>query len=169
MYSKEEREEMIWQFIDGGLSPQERQRVDDLLANDLAFKETHAKLSAVHALLKQAELESPSMRFTKNVMEGIMRQHIAPATKSYINRRVIWGIGLFFVLLIGAVLTMGIVQLVAEGNGEPGLLKEVGALDFSRLLSHTWVNVFLGINVILGLYLLDQYLTMRKKELNKGT
>ena len=49
----------------------------------------------VHQLMTGSELEAPSMRFTVNVMDEIAHYQIAPATKSYINKNIIRGIGGF--------------------------------------------------------------------------
>jgi hypothetical protein len=37
-------------------------------------------------------------------------------------------------------------------------------VDWSRMFSGTYVNVFIMVNIILGLMLLDMYLTKKKQE-----
>ena len=87
-------EERLWEFIDGHSSLEEKTVIERLLQTDVEWKAKYSELLEVNEMLQSSELEAPSMRFTKNVMEEIAKMHIAPATKSYINKRIIWGIGL---------------------------------------------------------------------------
>ena len=95
-------EERLWNYIDGTASADEKTVIEQLLESDAAWKAKYHELLQVNELLQSSELDAPSMRFTKNVMEEIAKLHIAPATKTYINKKIIWGIGFFFItMLIG--------------------------------------------------------------------
>ena len=118
-------------------------------------------------LLQSSELEAPSLRFSKNVMEQISKLHIAPATKSYINKKVIWGIGLFFVTMIVGFLIYGIGQIDFSSGEEVSWSKNISKIDFSKIFSNTWVNAFMMINVLLGLVLLDNYFSNKRKQFRK--
>src|SRR5690349_8004057 len=83
-------EARLWAYIDG-LS-EEASLIEKLVAENREWKEKYAELLDVHQLMGATELEEPSLRFTKNVMEEIARYQIAPATKEYINKKIIWGI-----------------------------------------------------------------------------
>src|SRR5574338_166173 len=83
-------EDRLWEYIDGTLSSSERTRIGELIASQVEWKSKYQELLAVHELLHSTELSEPSMRFTKNVMEEIGRLQIAPATRTYINKRIIW-------------------------------------------------------------------------------
>jgi anti-sigma factor RsiW len=167
MDSKQNIEEKLWLYIDGQLPEQEKSLVDHLIDSDRAWKEKYQELLEVNELLRSSELDAPSMRFTRNVMEEISKMHIAPATRSYINKRIIWGLGIFFITMLIGVLAYGISQ-ASLGSSEPGQIsRNLGKLDFSKLFSNTWVNIFLGVNVFLGLVLLDHYLSNRKKEFTR--
>jgi hypothetical protein len=100
MNTQQKIEERLWNFIDGTTSASEKKVIEQLLENDAEWKAKYYELMQLNELLKSSELEAPSMRFTKNVMEEISKLHIAPATKSYINKKIIWGIGFFFITLI---------------------------------------------------------------------
>ncbi len=161
-------EERLWNFIDGSISTDEKTVIEKLLETDAAWKTKYHELLEVNELLKSSELEAPSMRFSKNVMEEIARLHVAPATKSYINKKIIWGIGFFFIALLAGFLIYGFAQMNLN-EGEPSdLSKKISGFDLSRFFSNTWVNVFMMINVVLGLFLLDNYLTNKRKEFRKA-
>src|SRR5580698_698683 len=97
-------EDRLWDYIDGLSSPAERSALEALIADNIEWQRKYKELLNVHQLMAGSELEEPSMRFTRNVMEEISRYHVAPATKTYINKNVIRGIGAFFLSLITGLL-----------------------------------------------------------------
>src|ERR1700712_3520498 len=96
----QEMEKLIWDYIDGHLNPAEREKITRHLADDPDWQIKYNELKSIHVLLQKEELEMPSLRFTKNVMEEIAQYHVAPATKNYINKNVIRGITAFFLIMI---------------------------------------------------------------------
>src|SRR5215831_13715672 len=104
-------DERLWEYIDGSASIEERSSIEKLLETNRQWKEKYHELLEVHQLIQTSAMEEPSLRFTKNVMEEIAKYHIAPATKTYINKRVIWGIGTFFIVLILGFLIYGFGQV----------------------------------------------------------
>ncbi|RYZ60983.1 MAG: hypothetical protein EOO14_06225 [Chitinophagaceae bacterium] len=156
-------ESRLWDFIDGCST--ETTVVEKLIAENAAWKARYAELLDVHSLVQATELEEPSLRFTKNVMEEIARLQITPAAKKYINTKIIWGIAAFFITVIVGFLGYGFSKLdlssgSAEGNA--GGIDFTG-VDYSRVFSNSFVNLFMMINVVLGLLLLDRYLAMKRK------
>ena len=97
-------------------------------------------------------------------MEEITKLHIAPATKTYINKRIVWGIGIFFITLIVGFLVYGFGQVDWTVQGDSKLPVDFGKVDYSKIFSNTFVNVFMMINVILGLFLLDRFLAAKRKK-----
>jgi hypothetical protein len=162
-------EERLWDFIDGISSPEEKSVIEKLLVNDAAWKAKYGELMEVHGLVQSAELEAPSMRFTKNVMEEIARMQIAPATKSYINKKIIAGIWFAFISIIACFFIYGIMQIDWNGSGSSSITvgDKLDKVDFSKFFSNTVVNVFMMINVVLGLVLLDNYLNNKRKAFRK--
>lgn len=161
-------EEKLWLYIDGQLPPQEKSVIEKLLETDAAWKAKYRELLEVNQLLRSSELDAPSMRFTKNVMEEITRMHIAPATRTYINKRVIWGLGIFFITMLVGILVYGFSQMFTGVSGEESeISKNLSKVDFSKMFSNTWVNIFMMVNVVLGLVLLDHYLTSKRKQYRK--
>src|SRR5215203_2073570 len=100
MNKPEDIEASLWEYIDGATPETERTAIETLIADNVEWKNKYSELLELHQSLNLVELEQPSLRFTKNVMEDIARYHIAPATKTYINNKVIWGIGIFFITVI---------------------------------------------------------------------
>lgn len=161
-------EERLWNYIDGKAAAGEKTIIDQLLETDATWKAKYHELLQVHELLRSSELDAPSLRFTKNVMEEISKLHIAPATKSYINKKIIWGLGFFFIALTVGFLIYGFGQMNFTSGEETILSKNMNKIDFSKFFSNTWVNAFMMINVVLGLFLLDNYFTSKRKQFRKA-
>jgi hypothetical protein len=164
-YSEEEMEARLWAYIDG--VSEENGLIEKLVAENREWKTKYSELLEVHHLMAASELEEPSLRFTKNIMEEIARYQIAPATKEYINKKIIWGIAAFFITMIIGFLGYGISQIdwSVAGNTSSPIGVDLGAVDYSRMFSSTLVNAFMMLNIILGLLLLDRYLNMRRKKM----
>lgn len=166
MNQEMEMEVRLWDYIDGLIPDEERQAVAQLIANNADWRAKYNELLEVHSLMDLTELEQPSMRFTKNVMEEIAKFNIAPATKNYINNKIIWGIGLFFMIVIAGLLVYGFGQIdwsTGSNNSNPiGI--DFTAVDYSPILSNTFVNIFMMLNVVLGLMLLDRALAKKRKD-----
>jgi hypothetical protein len=160
----EDMEERLWNYIDGTGNAAEKSAVEKLVESHAAWKSKYHELLEVSELLGASELEEPSLRFTKNVMEEITKLHIAPATKTYINKKVIWGIGSFFGLLIVGFLIYGFGQIDWSAQSDSKLPVDLSKVDYSRIFSNTYVNAFMMINVVLGLFLLDRYFANKRKK-----
>jgi hypothetical protein len=155
-------EERLWNFIDGTASADEKTVIEQLLLQNAAWKEKY-----VNELLKSTDLEAPSLRFTKNVMEEISKLHIAPATKSYINQKVIWGLGFFFIAMLVSFVIYAFTQVAFSGGEQSTISKNLDKVDFSKIFNNNWVNACMMVNVVLGLVLLDHYLGIKRKQFRK--
>ena len=123
----QEMEKLIWEYIDGHLSPAEKENIVRHLAEDLDWQIKYKELKSIHVLLQKEELEMPSLRFTKNVMEEIAQFQVAPATKNYINKNVIRGITAFFLIMIAGLFIYFIGQLHWVDNPTGSLLPAAAA------------------------------------------
>ena len=95
----------LWNYIDGNLDAEEKSVIEDLLQNDKTWQDRYRELADLHQLINHnLELEEPSMRFAKNVMEEISKAKVAPATKMYINKKIISVIAAFFIISISVLL-----------------------------------------------------------------
>lgn len=155
----------LWDYIDGLSDDSERAAVEQLIAEHAEWRAKYQELLEVHQLVPLTELEQPSMRFSKNVMEEIAKYQIAPATKKYINQKIIWGIAAFFLTVIAGFLVYGISQIDwSAGSTDSGIGIDFTRVDYSGLFNNSFVNVFMMLNIVLGLMLFDRYLDMKKKE-----
>lgn len=162
-------EERLWDYIDGTCSAEEKSFVEKLIESNMEWKAKYKELLEVHNLMdNQLELDEPSLRFTRNVMEEIAKLHIAPATRTYIDKKIIWGIGIFFFALIGGFLiyTLGQINWSTGATGET-LPFDLNKMDWSKFFNNTYTNIFMMVNVVLGLMLLDMYLGRRKKNMQE--
>lgn len=168
--NKEERELQLWNYIDGTATQKEVSFVETMIATDVIWRNKYKELLEINQLLKtDLELEQPSMRFSKNVMEQIAGLHPAKATVTYINKNIIRGIAAFFILTITGFLVYTFTKVNwASTSGVSPLPFDLSKLkpeqlNFSKLMSSTWINVILMVNVVLGLMLLDNYLRRKKR------
>ena len=164
MNQEQNIEQQLWSYIDGDSSSEERSLIDKLLQSNLEWKNKYNELLEIHQLMNAAELEQPSLRFTKNVMEKIAQYHIAPATKNYINKRIIWGITTFFITLITGFLIYGFAQIDWKAQSDSSLPVDLSQVDFSKIFNNNFVNGFMMVNVLLGLVLLDRILANKRKK-----
>lgn len=160
-------EERLWEYIDGMSTPEEKTVIDRLIAADAEWRAKYSELLEVQQLMLSSELDEPSMRFTKNVMEDIALLHIAPATKTYINKKIIWGIAMFFITMIIGFLIYGIGQVKWTSSGDSRFSIDISSIDFSVMFNNTYLNAFMMMNMILGLFLLDRYLAKKRKKMRE--
>jgi len=167
MNQQQNIEQQLWSYIDGFSSKEEKSAVEKMIESNLEWKNKYHELLEVHQLINSAELEHPSMRFTKNVMEEIARYHIAPATKNYINKKIVWGIGAFFITVVTGFLIYGFGQVdwtTNDGTSTTEKYIDLGKVDFSKIFNNNFVNAFMMVNVVLGLVLLDRFLANKRKK-----
>ena len=159
-------EERLWEYIDGISSPEENTVIEKLLADNAEWQAKYRELLEIQQLMQSSDLEEPSMRFTKNVMDEIARQQIAPAASTYINKNIIRGIAICFFIMIGGFLIYGFGQTDWQFQ-EGSYLPDFSKVDTSKVFNNTYMNIFLMINVILGLFLLDRYFANKRKSYRK--
>ena len=105
-------------------------------------------------------IEQPSMRFTKNVMEAIENTSITPATRKYINLRLVKGIAAFFILTIISLLGYTVSQLdfsTVSIMPVKNMFSNIpeGATDLIK-------NIMIPVNIIAAIILADE---MRSKKI----
>lgn len=62
---------LIWKYLDGDCTPQEKEQVQHLLAQDATFAEELEMAKSLQETLQGMEPEHPSMRFSANVTEKL--------------------------------------------------------------------------------------------------
>lgn len=110
------------------------------------------------ALLKEMEMEEPSMSFTRNLMDQIDLEIAPVSLKTKVDRRVIIGLSTVFIL------AMGMVCIYALRNAN--ISYSLPQLDFDlkidALLSSTVLKAFLFIDLVIGLLYFDSLLRKKK-------
>src|SRR4051812_10405268 len=105
MAQNSEIEMQLWEYIDGTCNNTDKQRISLFIATDATWKEKYNELIVFHDDIQGSiEVEQPSMRFAKNVMDAVGKAHIVPATQQRINLNIIRGIAAFFIFTIVSVL-----------------------------------------------------------------
>jgi hypothetical protein len=165
-----EIEVRLWEYIDGFSNEAEKSGIEKLIAENAEWKAKYYELLEIHQSLNLVELEEPSLRFTRNVMEEIAKYQIAPATKSYINSKIVWGIGIFFITMIAGFLFYGFAQIdwTVAGDTKNALGFDLTKIDYSQMFNNTLMNGVMMLNVILGLFLFDRYLSNKNKKLKEA-
>ena len=161
--------ERLWDYIDGMATGDEKSAIEKLISSNLDWQRTYQELLEVHQMMQNSELDAPSLRFTKNVMEEIAKYQVAPATKNYINKRIILGIGGFFIVMVLGFLIYGFSQVNWSGKNSYDVFAQIklDKLDWSKFFNNAYTNIFVMVNTVLGLILLDMYLQRKKEQKNQ--
>lgn len=155
-------EQRIWDYLDGTDTPQQRELTEQLIKSDPLYRQVYDECKSFNNLLSAADQDEPSMGFTRNVMERINLEPAPASFKSFIDKRIIFGIATFFLFTITALLGVLFYQIdwtQATGFKMPELT--MPTFDSSKYLSSTYINIFLFIDIIIGLYLFDGFLRKR--------
>src|ERR1700739_2552100 len=75
----QEIEKLIWEYIDGLGDATLKADISKHISEDPVWHRKYIELMNIHEMLQKEDLEMPSMRFTKNIMEEIAHLHVAPA------------------------------------------------------------------------------------------
>ena len=156
-------EEKLWDYIDGNCSADEQKTISSLIASDETYRLKYKELLTLNNQLSAMELDEPPMAFTYNVIEAIRTEQAQQPLKAAVNKRIIRGIGLFFLITIPALL----VFVIANINWSPisSSAIDIKLPQFKNYLTRPIIEGFLFFDVVLGLFLFDNYL--RKKNLVK--
>ncbi|KAA2242680.1 hypothetical protein F0L74_09125 [Chitinophaga agrisoli] len=114
-------------------------------------------------LREDVEITSPSPDFSKKAMSAVMGTTIAPASRSYINKKVLYVAGVFFLLLITVPLAYSLFPANWSMTGDMLPAVALNKLEISKYFNHQTVNSLLFLNVLLGLIFLDKYLIRRPR------
>ena len=164
---EQEMEKMIWEYMDGLCSPAIREMISRHLAEDPEWKMKYKELKSIHLLLQNEELEMPSLRFTKNVMEEIAQYQVAPATRNYVNKYIIRGITAFFLIMIVGFFIYFVGQLHWSSSPSNHVFPDSldgSKVNWNKLLNNSYINILMGISAMLGLVLVDRYMRTKKNE-----
>ncbi|WP_373549083.1 hypothetical protein [Haliscomenobacter sp.] len=136
---------LIWKYLDGECTPQEKEQVQHLLTHDMAFAEELELAKSLQESLQEMEPEQPSMRFSANVTEQLPALYRPVHTSADILPK---GLVRIFGSLVGAVAVMSLVLFFA-GHGvlgnHTGMGNHVG-------LPQRELNIIWGYTLNLGVF-----------------
>ena len=156
-------EMQIWEFVDGLCPESDHARIALLIHTDPVWEAKYAEISALNSSIKSTlDLEQPSLRFAKNVMEQVAHTRIAPATHNYINKRIIMGIAAIFVAMLGSMLVYAAMHTQWNTSSVFSMsILGVKSVNYSSLFKGNYAFVAVAINVVLALVLVDKMLQHR--------
>ena len=159
-------EEILWNYIDGNCTADEQRAIGDLIAGDEAYRIKYNELLSLNKAFAGMELDEPPMAFTYNVMETIRTEYAQKPLKAAINKRIIKGISIFFVLTIACLLVFTLANINLSGVSLP-VVSSVGIRmpDIGKYITKPVIEGFLFFDLVLALYFFDTYL--RRKNLSK--
>jgi hypothetical protein len=155
--SMEDIDLRIWEYIDGLGSAEERTLVSKLVSSDAVWKKQYdAILRCQKSLEEELETEQPSLRFSQNIMEAIAVTTIAPATRKYINKWVIRGVAMAFLIPIAALLIYSVLTASwTAGAANYGKYLNIATSTFDKLFAGGILNIVSLLAMLSGLILLD--------------
>ena len=156
-------EEKLWNYIDGTCPPAEQEAIATLIEQDEVYRKKYNELLQLNMEFAAMEVEEPSMAFTYNVMETIRTEHAKQPLKATIDKRIILGISAFFVLTLAALLIYALSMVnwsAGSGFKMPDQLNltQLKVTHISSYFTGPVVKGFLFFDVVMGLFLLDNYL-----------
>lgn len=167
--NQENRQQQLWDYIDGNCSDAEKQFVAGMIATDAAWRGDYEDMQAMNAAFSSGlEADQPSLRFSKNVLEEVARTRMAPTMKTYINFGIIRGIAAFFLVSIAVTIAFVFMNIDwATSSAQPHFNWNMPTFNLESKVKMTLFSIFAGINVIAGLLLTDSILR-NKMKLHKG-
>jgi hypothetical protein len=159
-------EEKLWSYIDGSCTAEEQKAIATLIAQDEVYMRKYQELLKLNEEFTSMELDEPSMAFTYNVMETIRTQHAQQPLKAAINKRIILGIAIFFIITIAA-LVMVALSSINWHTADTGIKmpEQLNVNQVTSFFTGRVIKGFLFFDVVMGLFLLDTYL--RRKSVLK--
>ncbi len=152
-------EEQIWEYVTGTCSAHEKSTLTDLMKKDPAVKLLFEEIKSLHLALNQLELDEPSMGFQQQIMTKVAAEPLPGSLSNLIDKRIIYGIGGFFLVSIAGLLGFAFYQLDWSTAGN--MRFETPKMDWNIRFNKTFMFAFLSVDVVLGLYFIDYFL--RKK------
>ncbi|MEM8525650.1 MAG: hypothetical protein AAGG68_13495 [Bacteroidota bacterium] len=151
-------EEILWNYIEGNCNEAERLRVEKALKTDVNLKKEWLERKLLHEIMEKQELESPSMRFTKNVMEALPKMSNYAITKKQLRP--------FLFVILGSFLLITFLSVFIETPADNSTLEQFNSSAqamSSFFLQEQVLFIGLALGAVSVLLLLDQFLQKRLK------
>jgi len=161
-------EEKLWSYIDGTCPLEEQQTISRLIASDESVRLKYNEFLELDKEFQIMELDEPSMAFTYNVIEAIRTEEATVPLKTTVNKRIILGIMLFFVICLSGFIIYALTQMDISSAKVPDIMSKVTVNikvpQVNSRISKPMVEGFMFFDVILGLFLFDKYLRRKNSD-----
>ncbi len=159
-------DEKLWDYIDGNCSEEEKKTIETLIAQNDAYRHQYEQILILNQQFSKIELDEPPMAFTYNIMESIRAEQAQIPLKAKVDKRIIRGISIFFVLTILALLIFSLSMIhLSPVHFSTHLPDKLTMPEIGKYFNNSVLKGFLFLDTVLGLYLLDKYL--HKKTISK--
>ncbi|HWD88621.1 MAG TPA: hypothetical protein VG367_10885 [Mucilaginibacter sp.] len=158
-------DERLWSYIDGTCGEEERKAIDALIATDEAYRAKFEELLDFDQELVKMEADEPSMGFTYKVMESIRAEHAKQPLKAAINKNIIRGISIFFIVMISLMLVLVLSTLhLTPASFSVKLPDTLKIPDLTNILNGKVLSVFFFLDTVLALVFIDGWLRRRRSK-----
>jgi len=159
-------EQRIWNYLDGSSSPEEQKRIEELIQTDPEYRDAYRELFEVDKLLTESSMETPSMSFTRNVMERIKTEPVPGSIKALVDKRIINAIAIFCLVSISAGLILMLLQVDWQLQPQDNWTVRLPEVQLS-VAAKDWITKgFLFLDIVIALYGVD--FLLRKKLLKQS-
>lgn len=159
-------EEQLWDLADGLIAEPLASELVQIIAQTPVLKQKYDEIKAINSSLASMQLEAPSANFTANVMAQFRAELERPALRTFVNRKIIYGIAAVFALIIVSLLFFTILNAPAEPSAQfvatsNQVQQAVDTQVDSFLNNKVFWRCFLMIDAVLLLIFADKLLSRR--------
>lgn len=161
-----EIESKIWEYIDNTCSLDERKQIQQNIESENEWKEIFENISKIHNELQKLTPEEPSLRFTQNVMDEVKQLKPYSIYSFYMNKYFLRGISLFFIIAISTLLIYSLTLVQWKLDSSSTSKFTIPNIDwgnyFTFNINTSFIKLFFAVDIILGLFFLDNWLRKKK-------
>lgn len=165
-----EQDILIWKYLDGRATTEEQSTVERLLEEDPAFKAAFLERQKLEETIKKEELEQPSMRFAKNIMDklpDLYRRTVEPLVRPFWIRVFFGTLSGFLLVYFGLVAYALHTGQISQGGPFAQLSEQVTGF-FTGIPSQLLTIISALCFAYLGLVWLDRQLKKRISSRHKS-
>jgi len=154
----------IWDYIDGNGTAAKLQATADKIATDSAYAAIYHELHSVHQQIAEIDLETPSMSFSRNVMEQLQSEPAPVRLRTKVDKRIIYSISAFFIASIVFLLADIFGQVRGSASSfDLNLDLNLATQGLRQAISPMVLKVFLFVDVLLAFAYLDTLMKRRMR------
>lgn len=136
-------DEILNKYIDGELSTEEINNINELILTDTDLKKRLSALNRVNAELKKIRVDEVPVGFTQKVMQRISKKYRVPKEQKLFITYIIS----FFSLLCLSFVGYLVINIAGEVSETISSGAEKTVSNYSQSLIQSLVNIFSGLNI----------------------